>query len=588
MADNELINYNLPNDAYLTFDAQSFKDYMINKLNENDWFTDQNFTGSNLNNLLDIIGFSSNTLLFYLNQTSKESLFSDTELYENMNRIVKLIGYKPTGFVASTLSFTATSTLDSGTYSIPRYSYFNIDGVSYAFVKDAIFIKDKDGEETLSEFSNSYIFYNGLYEQRPDYVALGEQSETIELSTKNKNIDSNTVNVYVKKDGVWSQWEKIEDIYFANFNDRKFSIRLNENENYDIIFGDGINGSSLDSGDIVSIFYLNSDGENGEVSEDFLSGNITIYETPRLNAILSDINNTTYVTTSQSSNISFTNALPSTKSSDRESVENIRKNASIFYQSQNRLISRNDFTSFVGNNYSSFISSVKVLNNREFLNKHIAYLSKIGLVNPFEDGRILVNQYQFSTPCNFNNVYIYAVPRTEQKYSTLNRLNYLNTEQKRTIIDSMNDKKELSLDIIINDPVYMAVDIAISSGDPEIEDIDDTYLKIVTESSSVDIKNIKNTIKSIIKSYFLPSNFDLGQNINIQTITNDILDISGVSKISTVNGSLEKTGINLYIWDIIYDTNYNSTSQNFQLDDFQYAFFYDIDNLETRIKVVNE
>jgi len=61
---NELINYNLPSDAYLNFDAESFKSYMIEKLSQNDWFTDQNFVGSNLNNLLDIIAYANNTLLF--------------------------------------------------------------------------------------------------------------------------------------------------------------------------------------------------------------------------------------------------------------------------------------------------------------------------------------------------------------------------------------------------------------------------------------------------------------------------------------------------------------------------------------------
>lgn len=588
MADENLINYNLPNDAYLTFDAESFKQYMQTKLNENDWFTDQNFTGSNLNNLLDIIGYSANTLLFYLNQTSKESLFSDAELYENMNRIVKLIGYNPTGYVTPTLGFSATSTLDAGTYSIPRYSYFSINGISYSFIKDAIFIKSQDGEETLTDFSNSYILYNGRFEQRSDYTALGDAGEVIELSMVNRNIDANTINVYVKRSGVWSQWEKIENLYFANFNENKFSVRLNENENYDITFGDGINGSSLQEGDVVSIFYINSDGEEGEVSDDFLTGNITLYTSPRMNQILGDINNTTYITTTQANNITFTNSLPSTQSAERESVDNIRNNASIFFQSQNRLISKNDFTSFVKNNYSSFISSVKVLNNREFLDNHIGYLSDIGLVNPFEDGRVLTNQYNFSTPANFNNVYIYAVPRIEQKYSTLNRLNYLNTEQKRSIIDAMSDKKEISLDIIINDPVYMAVDIGLSNTDPVLSDISDTKLKITTTSSTVDIKNIKDSIVSIFKTYFLPSNFELGQTINMQQINNDILDISGVSKIETINGSLSKVGVNIYIWDVVYDTNYDSTSQNVTLEDFQYAFFYDIENLSNKITVVNE
>ena len=42
--------------------------------------------------------------MFYLNKTSTESLFSDAHIYENMNRIVKLIDYKPVGNQSATLS----------------------------------------------------------------------------------------------------------------------------------------------------------------------------------------------------------------------------------------------------------------------------------------------------------------------------------------------------------------------------------------------------------------------------------------------------------------------------------------------------
>lgn len=587
MAEN-FINYNLPTDAYLNFDAESFKVYMIEKLSQNGWFTDQNFVGSNLNNLLDIIAYANNTLLFYLNQTSKESLFSDAEFYENINRIVKLIAYKPRGFVTSSLGFAATSTLNKGTYSIPKYSFFNIDGVSYSLIKDGTFVKKVNGQETLTEFSNSYILYNGKYERLNDYTAVGDASETINLSTKNKLIDSNTINVYVQRNGTWQEWEQVEDLYFSDFDETSFSVRLNENSDYDIVFGDGINGSSLQSGDIVSIFYLNSQGEEGEVTQDFLTGQMTIFSAPRINEILDDINDIDYMTTSNISDVSFSNNLPSTKSSIKESVEDIRANASIFYQSQNRLISKNDFTSFVKNNYSGLISSVKVINNRDFLAKHIGYLAKIGVAYPFEDGRVLTNQYFFSTPCNFNNVYIYAVPRVEQKYSTLKRLNYINPAQKQSIIDAMEDKKEISLDIIIQDPVYMGVDIGITdiSSTPKIGDISDTILEVTTNSTNIDIKNIKTQIVNIFKNYFLPSNFELGQQINLQQINNSILNIKGVSSISTKNGDRISNGLNLYIWDVVYDTSYISTSQNYSLEDFQYAFFYDLDNLSEKINVI--
>ena len=89
--------FNLPVNAYASFDAQSLRDLIIDRLNNDTKFnfTDQNFEGSNISALLDIIAYSYHTLLFYLNQTSSESNFNDANLYENINRIVKLIDYKP-------------------------------------------------------------------------------------------------------------------------------------------------------------------------------------------------------------------------------------------------------------------------------------------------------------------------------------------------------------------------------------------------------------------------------------------------------------------------------------------------------------
>ena len=135
--------FKLQSNAYAAFDATSLKRLIIDRLNAGGTFTDQNFEGSNLGSIIDVIAYSYHVLLFYLNKTSTESLFSEAELYENMNRIVKSIDYKPIGFQTSTLSFEAngTSSLEIGTYTIPRYSYFSIDGIDYSFIDDTTFSK---------------------------------------------------------------------------------------------------------------------------------------------------------------------------------------------------------------------------------------------------------------------------------------------------------------------------------------------------------------------------------------------------------------------------------------------------------------
>ena len=69
--DNNLLNKN----SYLSFDALSLRDLVIDRLNRGKVFTDQNYQGSNLSSLLDVISFTFGTLLYYLNKTSSESMF---------------------------------------------------------------------------------------------------------------------------------------------------------------------------------------------------------------------------------------------------------------------------------------------------------------------------------------------------------------------------------------------------------------------------------------------------------------------------------------------------------------------------------
>ena len=121
-------NYNIPTDGYVAFDATSLKNLIVSRLNTNNVFTDQNFEGSNISSLIDIIAYSYNVLMFYLNRTSSESTFTTAELFENINKIVKLINYNPIGNQTSVLSFLAkaTSSLPQGIYTIPRYSFFTV------------------------------------------------------------------------------------------------------------------------------------------------------------------------------------------------------------------------------------------------------------------------------------------------------------------------------------------------------------------------------------------------------------------------------------------------------------------------------
>ena len=142
---NNSEQYTIQKGGYVTFDALSLRQLIISRLNQQGIFTDQNFLGSNLASIIDIISYSYNTLLYYLNKTATESMFTEAQLLENINRIVKIIDYSPVGAQTSTLTFNCSAnTLTQGFYTIPRYSYLLINSIPYSFNEDIVFAKTQN------------------------------------------------------------------------------------------------------------------------------------------------------------------------------------------------------------------------------------------------------------------------------------------------------------------------------------------------------------------------------------------------------------------------------------------------------------
>jgi len=61
------------------------------------------YEGSNLAILIDIVSYMYQCLIYNLNASAAESMFSDTQLYENISRLCTFIGYHPMGYKPATL-----------------------------------------------------------------------------------------------------------------------------------------------------------------------------------------------------------------------------------------------------------------------------------------------------------------------------------------------------------------------------------------------------------------------------------------------------------------------------------------------------
>ena len=598
---SKFTDFNIDPGTYVAFDATSLKKLIIQRLRDQGVFTDQVYEGSNLSSMIDIISYSFHTLMFYLNRTSSESMFTESQLYENMNRIVKMLNYKPVGFQTSVVSYTAnlSSDLPIGTYTIPRYTMVDVDGIPYVFANDVTFAKPTSDVVDITTSSAQFLLYQGEYIEYPQYPAVGEDFEVIILSIDSSqiNVDHFNIDVYVQsQDGTVTQFEETTSLYTEGPGASKFEKRLNENKRYELKFGNNINGQKLKSTDTVMVYYISSDGAAGQISASALSDkSLTLYTTPQFNLIKSVIktDDITYLDFDTIKHISLNNTLPSTEPRSHETVDQIRSFAPQQFLSQERLITANDFTVYAKRNFGNVINDVLAVSNDDYINGHLKYLTDvIGITNPVTESRVLYNQANFSTTTNFNNVYMYCVPRTSRKSSLNIQNNYLPPAQKEALRNSMSSSKALGLDVTFADPIYMAVDFGISATNEQLnpEISNSTGLQIVKSTNIIrNSDSIREESYNVILDYFNNNNITLGQEIDINGLLSSLLSISGVDSIRTYRRDTDTSvaGLSLMIWNPVYDNiDINIYNQNIHLPYYKFPYFFNDQTLLSRIDVV--
>lgn len=579
--------------SYVSFDGTSLRDIIVDRLNRGQVFTDQNYQGSNLAAVIDIIAYSFSNLLFYLNKTSSESMFSESQIYENMNRIVKLLNYKPLGPQGQNVPIRlSVNNLAKNNYIIPRYSYIAIGSTNYSFTSDISFSKKIDNTlENITDIDDEYSLIQGTYEEYPIYQSAGIDNEKIFLSVDEKIlIDNFNIDVYMKpyNTTTWQKWTRVNDLFLHKSNDSVYEVRYNENKRYELVFGDNINGKKLQQGDQVAIYYLRIDSSAESLGTGAVDGSSPIrYNSTQFSQILSDtgIQFGNYLNSFDISNVTLSNAFPSTDYSQEENVDNIRKNAPKNFRTQYRLVTLNDYESYIRTNYSNLLADLKVLTNEEYLKQHIRYLYNLGLKNPQEDTKILYNQVKFANSCNFNNLYVYMVAKNSNQ-------EYLTPSQKEFILEGLNPVKTITTQIIPADPVYMYIDFYLKNPTSPVttNDINETKLLIYkTPETRRSSSAIGLDVKQVFEKYFSRTTSKLGQLIDIYQLSNEILNIDGVQNIQTrredINIQIE--GISFLIWNPIYpESDINIYTQNIIIENFKFPIFNNINNILDRIEIV--
>ena len=309
----------------------ALKDYMRAQTD----FTDYDFEGSALSNLIDVLAYNTYYTAFNTNMVVNELFIDSATLRDNVVAIAKQLGYRPksatspTAYVSFTVTYTNPTTdtellLKKGsgfiaTYDNNVYQYVTLDDVKAQVVNGVATFTDIAVNEG-TQLINTFTVNSALKDQR--------------FILDNQNIDTNTIRVKVfPTGGSFSEPYLVADnILGVDGNSKVFFLDEIEDERYEILMGDGVLGKKLENNARIEVSYLTTSGpESNGVRTFVFSG---VLENP--NGITPGAFTT---------NITSTTA--SAGGEEIESTAKIKYTAPKAYGTQDRAVTAQDYEAIV-------------------------------------------------------------------------------------------------------------------------------------------------------------------------------------------------------------------------------------------------
>ena len=328
-------------------DFNNIKNSLKEYLRANSDFTDYDFEGSTLSQLLDVLAYNTYYTAFNTNMVVNEMFLDSATLRDNVVAIAKQLGYRPKSATASKAVVTAnlsyTSPNAPTTAVIRRGKAFTaiFDNTVYQYsVLDDIKTPVNNG---IAIFENVEIYSGNIV---TDFHTVQSVMRNQRFLLKNQNIDTTTIRVKVfqsQQSTAFELYDYAENILNVNPESKVFFLTEIEDENYEVKFGDGVFGRKLLNGEYIEISYLTTPGPATNGAKIF-SFNALVEDqdstVTNINALSINVNSIQTVSTSSGGEFS-------------ESLDRIKFNAAKSYATQDRAVTAEDYKAIVRNLYPS-------------------------------------------------------------------------------------------------------------------------------------------------------------------------------------------------------------------------------------------
>jgi hypothetical protein len=272
--------------------------------------------------LLDVLAYNTHYNAVYANVLANEMFLDSADIRNSIVSHAKHVGYTPRSATSPIAKLNVVvSDLSGSSATAARGTTFTttVDGTSYNYVvKDDTTINPVSGVYTFSELP----VYEGTLVNNKYTVDVSNADQRFLI--KNKFADTTTLQVTVQNsssDTTTVTYTKSTDLADVSSTSTVYYLEGVEDEQYEVIFGDGVLGKSLSTGNIVTLSYIVTSGTGSNGATSFtLSGNIA-----------------------GSSSATITTASNSSGGSEPETPDSIRFNAPRQYASQNRAVTTKDY-----------------------------------------------------------------------------------------------------------------------------------------------------------------------------------------------------------------------------------------------------
>ena len=332
-------------------DFDDIKTSLKNFLRGQDQFKDYDFEGSTMNILLDLLAYNTHYQAFYANMVANESFLDSALVRNSVVSIAKQLDYRPRSKKSARVKVnielvrnrTTLTTVKSGREYIPSGTYFtarDASGKSVTFVS----LDDYRFEIVGNDY---FVLGATLYEgalQTASFV-VNSKNTLQKFIIEDPNIDIDTLTMRVQRsvtdtEGSADLWVRVKDINTLNGNSTGFFVQESDNGQWEVYFGDGILGKSVQNGNLINMVYLRTNGTSGN----------NIGSTDSYSQAAFSTSNSKYRVRVVMDN--FGKPQASFGGTEPESIDSIKYYAPRNYQAQDRAVTADDYLSILAREYS--------------------------------------------------------------------------------------------------------------------------------------------------------------------------------------------------------------------------------------------